>query len=189
MSFILQGEVCIMLSEDSGPLPLFCSQPPVVGDWSAAIGKGTRSAREKPNPLSSRTMKDFPHLILVANRGRLVAYRPNGMGHLEVVDSLEPMEGNVKISDLVTDQAGAFPTDGPGTAAYESMPLTEELEIRSLRQIAGKMEEILEREAAHSWGFAAASELKVALLEELSDEYRNGLTLNLRLDLTNSPPG
>lgn len=134
-------------------------------------------------------MKEFPHLILLANGGRLIAYRPNGAGHLELLDSVEPMEGNVKISDLVTDQAGAFPTDGPGTAAYESMPLEEELEIRSLRQIAGKMEEILEREEPPSWGFAAAPELNGAILEEISDECRDRLTLNLRLNLTNLPPG
>jgi len=132
-------------------------------------------------------MKEFPHLIIVANRGRLVAYRPTGTGHLEVVDSLEPMEGNEKISDLVTDQAGAFPTDGPGTAAYESMPLAEELEIRSLRQIAGKVEELLEREEPDMWGFAALSEINAAVIEQIPDECLENLTFNLTLDLTNSP--
>jgi len=132
-------------------------------------------------------MKDFPELIVLANRGHLVAYRPISTGHLEPVDSLEPMEGNVKISDLVTDQAGAFPTDGPGTAAYESMPLAEELEIRSLRQIAGKIEEILEREEPGTWGFASLPELNEAILEQLSDAHRDSLSLNLNLDLTNSP--
>lgn len=132
-------------------------------------------------------MKDFPHLIILANRGRLVAYRPTEAGHLVMVDSLEPMEGNVKISDLVTDQAGAFPTDGPGTAAYESMPLATELEIRSLRQIGGKIEEILEREEPATWGFAALSELNEAILEHVPDECRDNLTVNLLVDLTNSP--
>lgn len=97
------------------------------------------------------------------------------------------MEGNVKISDLVTDQAGAFPTDGPGTAAYESMPLATELEIRSLRQIGGKIGEILEREEPVTWGFAALSELNEAILEHVPDERLDNLTVNLFLDLTNSP--
>jgi hypothetical protein len=132
-------------------------------------------------------MKDFPHLIILANRGHLVAYRPMESGYIEMVDSLEPMEGNAKISDLVTDQAGAFPTDGPGTAAYESMPLAAELEIRSLRQIGGKIGEILEREEPATWGFAALSELNEAILEHVPDEYRDTLTVNLFLDLTNSP--
>lgn len=134
-------------------------------------------------------MKDFPELIILTNRGRLVAYRPTSTGHLEPVDSLEPMEGNTKISDLVTDQAGAFPTDGPGTAAYESMPLATELEIRSLRQIAGKIEEILEREEPATWGMAAAPEINGAVVEMLPEACRENLTMNLKLDLTNSPPG
>jgi hypothetical protein len=114
--------------------------------------------------------------------------RPTPAGHLDVIDSLEPMEGNVKISDLVTDQAGAFPTGGPGTAAYENLPLAEELEIRALRQIAERIEEILEREGAGTWGFSALPELNGAMLELLSGECRKRLVLNLKLDLTNSPP-
>jgi len=109
-------------------------------------------------------MKDFPDLIILANRAHIVAYRTNGGGHLNLVDSLESMEGNMKISDLVTDQAAAFPTDELGTAAYEDMPLTEELEIRSLRQIAGKIDGILSREEPGIWGFAAAPELNEAYL-------------------------
>ncbi|GEM_PF-1436093 len=133
-------------------------------------------------------MKDFPDLIILANRAHIVAYRTNGGGHLNLVDSLESMEGNMKISDLVTDQAAAFPTDEPGTAAYEDMPLTEELEIRSLRQIAGKIDGILSREEPGIWGFAAAPELNEAILEQVDDEHRDRLACNLRLDLTKSPP-
>jgi hypothetical protein len=133
-------------------------------------------------------MNDFPDLLILANRGRLVAYRPTGEGHLEEVESLEPMEGNEKISDLVTDQAEAFPTDDSGTAGYESMPFTEEMEIRSLRQIAGKIEEVFAREEVRTWGFAAAPELNKAILEEVPAEILDSLSFNLRLDLTNSPP-
>lgn len=132
-------------------------------------------------------MKDFPTIVIVANRGHLVAYRATEGGQLEVIDSLEPMEGNEDISDLVTDQAEVFPTDGPETSGYESMPLTEELEIRSLRQVAGKIEEILEREEASSWGFASGPEISEAIVELLPDECREILTLNVSLDLTNAP--
>ena len=133
-------------------------------------------------------MKDFPPLLILTNRGHLKAYRPTESGHLEMIDSLEPMEGNIKISDLVTDQAGAFPTDGPGTSGYESMPLAQELEIRAIRQIAGKIEEILEREEVASWGFAASPELNESVIELLADECRGSLMINLRRDLTNSGP-
>ncbi len=133
-------------------------------------------------------MKHLPDLLFVTNRGHLIAYRPADTGHLEVIDSLEPMEGNVKISDLVTDQAGAFPTGGAGTAAYENLPLTEELKLRSLRKIAAKMEEILEREQPGTWGFAAAPEINGAIIELLPRWCGETHTINLKLDLTNSPP-
>jgi hypothetical protein len=97
------------------------------------------------------------------------------------------MEGNENIGDLVTDQAESFPTDDPGTPGYESMPLRDELEIRSLRQVAGKIEEILEREAPASWGFAAGRELNEAILDLLPDEVCETLSLNLQVDLTHAP--
>lgn len=132
-------------------------------------------------------MKDFPSLLILANQGRLVAYRPTDSGHLELIDSLEPMEGNVKISDLVTDQGESFATDGPGTSGYDSMPFRDELEIRALRQIAGKVEEILEREEPATWGFGAGQDLNEAILELLPDECPENLTLKVFLDLTGSP--
>lgn len=132
-------------------------------------------------------MKDFPALLILTDREHLVAHRLNGSGDLERIDSLEPMEGNEKIADLVTDQAESFPTDDPGTPGYEGMPLRDELEIRSLRQVAGKIEEILEREAPVSWGFAAGRELNEAILDQLPDEICETLTLNLHVDLTHAP--
>lgn len=133
-------------------------------------------------------MKGFPSLLFLSNRGRFLAYRPTETGHLEVIDSFEPMEGNLKVSELVTDQAGAFPMGSPGTAGYESLPLLEELESRSIRQIAARIEEILEREKPPTWGLAAARDLNGRVLELLPAEHREALACNLKLDLTNSPP-
>lgn len=134
-------------------------------------------------------MTSLPSLLILANRGRMVAYRSTQNGSLQQFDSLEPMEGNRNLSDLVTDQAGAFPTDGPGISSYESLPLLEELEIRADRQIAGKIQEILEAQRPYSWGFAAASEINAGILELLGEEWKRNLVCNLKLDLTNSPPG
>lgn len=134
-------------------------------------------------------MSSLPSILILTNRGRMVAYRSTQSGNLEQFDSLEPMEGNRNISDLVTDQAGQFPTDGPGMSAYESLPLIDELQIRADRQIAGKIEEILEQERPYSWGFAAASEINAGILDLLPDEWKGNLVCNLKLDLTNTPPG
>lgn len=134
-------------------------------------------------------MKSLPSILILTNRGRMVAYRSTQSGSLEQFDSLEPMEGNRNISDLVTDQAGAFPTDGPGMSSYESLPLVDELRIRADRQIAGKIGEILEEQRPYSWGFAAASEINAGILDLLGDEWKGNLVCNLKLDLTNTPPG
>ncbi len=135
------------------------------------------------------TMTSLPSILILTNRGHLVAYRSTQNGSLQQFDSLEPMEGNRSISDLVTDQAGAFPTDGPGMSSYESLPLIEELEIRADRQIAGKIEAILEAQRPYSWGFAAAPEINAGILDLLGDEWKRNLVCNFKLDLTNSPPG
>lgn len=133
-------------------------------------------------------MKPIPSLIILADRKRLVVYRATDSGSLLLIDSIEPMEGNDNISDLVTDQAEAFPTDDPGTSGYEGMPLTDEMEIRSQRQIAGKIEEILEREKPMAWGFGASPILSEAILDLLSAEHLENLSVDLRQELTQSDP-
>jgi hypothetical protein len=133
-------------------------------------------------------MKDVPSLLVVTNRGRLVAYRISETGQIKLIETFEPAEGNLKISEMVTDQAGAFPTGKSNTSAYESLPLVEEMETRSIRRIAGKISEILQRVKPSSWGFAALPEFNAAVLEHLDPALREVLVCNLRLDLTNSPP-
>lgn len=133
-------------------------------------------------------MKTLPSLIFLANRGRLLAYRSTPADHLEPIDSLQPVEGNRKISEVVTDQSGSFPAVGPAMASHESLPLLDEMKIRADRQIAAKMMEILEREQPFSWAFSAPSEINAALLERLPSELKGHLVRNLKLDLTNLPP-
>lgn len=133
-------------------------------------------------------MKDVPSLLVVTNRGRLVAYRIADAGRIKLIETFEPSEGNLKISEMVTDQAGAFPTGKSGTSAYESLPLVGEMEDRAIRRMAGKIAEILQRVKPTAWGFAALPELNSAVLDHLDPALRGILVCNLRLDLTNSPP-
>ena len=132
--------------------------------------------------------RKLPPVLILANRGKLVAYRHTEEGPLEPLEVLEPMEGNRSLSEIVTDQAGAFPTGGgPGTASYESLPLLEEMDLRSERKIAARIETILSREEAPAWGFAAASEVNGAILDHLRKEWREAVRFNLKRDLTNIP--
>lgn len=132
-------------------------------------------------------MNKIPSLIIVTNRGHLIAYRPTETGSLQRIDSADFKEGTDKISEIVTDQAGAFPMTGPGTGSYESLPLVAELEVRCFRRIAEKIGEIIDREKPASWGFATPSEINGAILDHLDPKYREKLWRNLKLDLTNSP--
>lgn len=103
------------------------------------------------------------------------------------IDELDPMGGIRSIADLVTDQAEEFPTDGPEATSYESLPLDEELEIRTEREIAGRIEEILEREKPERWGYAADAEINEAVLEFLLPEFREHLARNIVADLSAAP--
>lgn len=133
-------------------------------------------------------MKSLPDLIFLANRGRLLAYRATPSDHLEPIDSLEPVEGNRKISEMVTDQSGSFPAVGPAMASHESLPLLEEMKMRADRQIAARMAEVLEREQPFSWAFAAPSDINGSLLEMVAPDLKVNLVRNLKLDLVNQPP-
>jgi len=131
-------------------------------------------------------MNKLPSLIIVTNRGHLVAYRPTETGSLQRIDTAAFSEGTDKISEIVTDQAGAFPMTGPGTGSYESLPLVAELEVRCFRRIADKIGEIIDREKPSYWGFATPSEINGAILDHLAPQYREKISRNLKLDLTNS---
>lgn len=133
---------------------------------------------------------NLPSLIVVTNRGNLVAYRRNERGSLDKVDSETFSEGADKISELMTDQAGAFPVGtGPATASFESLPLKAELQNRCFRQIAEKIRDIIDREKPGRWGFATPSEMNGAILDGIGEEYLRKLDTNLKLDITNFPAG
>lgn len=134
-------------------------------------------------------MTAIPELLILADRGHLVAYRTTETGHMERVESFDIIEGHEKLSNIVTDQAGAYGNIGsPGTSSHESMPLINELEARCIRQIIKKIETLVDREEPKFWGFAASAEINHAILDGVPDRYLQKLAVNLKLDLTNSPP-
>ena len=131
---------------------------------------------------------NIPSIIIVANRGHLVAYRKTDNGALEAIDADSFAEGTSKISEIVTDQSGAFPmTGGFGTGSYESLPLVNELEARSFRKVADKIGAVLDSHTPSWWGFASPSEINGAITDHLDERHRSKISINLKLDLTNSP--
>lgn len=140
-------------------------------------------------PKKWNIMKNLPSIIIVTDRGHLIAYRTTENDSLQRIESTSFAEGEQKISEIVTDQAGAFGMSGtPGTGSAERMGLVAELEMRCFRQIAEKIAEILDKEIPGRWGFASSSEINGAILDGMDEKYRQKLSINLRANLTNSPP-
>lgn len=138
--------------------------------------------------IPKKPMKPLPPVIIAADRGHLVAYRSSEGERLHLIDTAEFAEGNRKLSDLVTDQAGAFPnTGGIGTSSAERMPLVAEMEVRCFRQIADAIQRILANESPHWWGLAAPSEIHGAIVNHLHAADRERLSKHVRKNLVNSP--
>ncbi len=131
-------------------------------------------------------MKSLPPVIIVTDRGRLVAFR-SAEGQLRRIASVEFEEGNRKLSELVTDQAGAFPNTGStGTSSAERLPLVAELEVRCFRKISDTIHEVLATEQPGWWGLAAPSEMHAAIVDFLDPADRESLSRHVRRDLVNS---
>lgn len=144
--------------------------------------------------------KKLPDLIIAADRGRLIAYTPNESGTLKTVRAEEIPEGKHKLSEQVTDKAGAFPMMGPNrgatsggvnigtfTGSAERLTLEAEIEMQSFRRVASDIEALVTRHHPRTWGFAAPSEINGAILDGLNPQLKANLVTNLRLDLVNMP--
>jgi hypothetical protein len=133
-------------------------------------------------------MKTLPPLVIAADRGHLIAYRLDESDHPRVVATEEFVEGTSKLSELVTDQAGAFPNTGSiGTASAERLPLVAELEVRCFRGISKAINRILGEEKVSRWALAAPSEIHNAIVDFLDAKDRESLALQLKRDLVHSP--
>ena len=135
-------------------------------------------------------MKTLPSLLIVTDRGHFIAYRVKNNGSLDVLDSFEIHEGTHKLSEIVTDKAGAFPvsgSNGTSTASAERLPLLAELEMRTFRTIAKRITDLHSRYHPETWGFAAPGEINGAILDGLKPDLKTSLIVNLRLDLTGMP--
>lgn len=144
--------------------------------------------------------KKLPDLIIAADRGRLVAYVPNESGSLKSLRSEEIPEGLNKLSEQVTDKAGAFPMMGPNrgatvggvnvgtfTGSAERLTLEAEIEMQSFRKVASNIESLVSRRQPKTWGFAAPSEINGAILDGVDKQMKQSLVTNLRQDLVNVP--
>lgn len=129
-------------------------------------------------------MKILPTIVILTNRHRILVFRASDTGAYVESDSIDPMEGNESLSDLVTDQGETFPMEDAGEPTFDSLPLPDELRIRSEKQISAKIAGILSREGNPPWGYAAETSLREAVLEHLPWEYLETLVQELDEEIT-----
>jgi Protein required for attachment to host cells len=139
-------------------------------------------------------MKKHPSFLIVADRGRLIAYtceskRPQGSVP-RMVAEVTFSEAHQRLSEQVTDQAGSFPdlgTAGRGNAAAERMSLIEEIDVQNFRRVGNCINHVLSSHHPVEWGFAAPSEINRAILEFVKPEFTGTLAQNVLKDLTRVP--
>lgn len=132
-------------------------------------------------------------LLILADRGRLLAYRVERNGQRSIprlLESLEFTEGRQPLRELVTDKMGAFPTGGTaghGNSASERMSIVEEYDTRAVRNLSVRIGQILEHHKPTVWAFAAPAGINSTIVDALPGHWEERLTENLALDLTRVP--
>ena len=135
-------------------------------------------------------------LIIVADRGEIKAYRvkktPNRGANLQLVQALDLTDAHGRYDDKLTDQAGRFPvSDGNGRHANsiaERTALELENERRICKQLAEHITDVVKREAATSWSFAAPPSIHSSITDLLPPSIRNRVVEHVKSDLVKIEP-
>ncbi len=135
-------------------------------------------------------------LIIVADRGGVKAYRvndtPNRGASLQLVQAFDITDAHGRYDEKLTDQAGRFPvSDGNGrhaNAIAERTALETENERRICKQLAEHIADIVKRESAEGWSFAAPSSIHATITELLPGSIRNRVVEHVKSDLVKTEP-
>ena len=135
-------------------------------------------------------------LIIVADRGGVKAYRvndtPNRGASLQLVQAFDITDAHGRYDEKLTDQAGRFPvSDGNGrhaNAIAERTALETENERRICKQLAEHIADIVKRESAEGWSFAAPSSIHATITELLPSSIRDRVIEHVKSDLVKTEP-
>lgn len=133
-------------------------------------------------------------LLIITDLGNFKAYKfdttPQGTPRLELLEEQVLEEARNRIVEKVTDLAGrrAAPTSKDWSSpTADDNNLLLETKRRIVKQIASHIKRILETHGfAHLW-LSAHKEINNMILEELPQNARNKIELNLSRDLTKAP--
>ncbi len=130
-------------------------------------------------------------LIVVADRGGVKAYRvnetPTRGASLQLVQAFDITDAHGRYDDKLTDRAGRFPvSDGNGrhaNAIAERTALETENDRRICKQLAEHIAEVVKREAAEGWSFAAPASIHSSVTQLLPASLRNRVVEHVKSDL------
>jgi hypothetical protein len=135
-------------------------------------------------------------LIIVADRGGVKAYRvnqtPTRGASLQLVQAFDITDAHGRYNEKLTDQAGRFPvSDGNGrhaNAIAERTALETENDRRICKQLAEHIAEVVKREAAEGWSFAAPASIHSSVTGLLPRALRNRVVEHVKSDLVKIEP-
>jgi Protein required for attachment to host cells len=130
-------------------------------------------------------------LVIVTDRGSLKAYRvdetPTRGPSLQLVQAFDTTQAHGKLTDKLTDFAGRFAvSDGPGAhhgASIAETKLGNETDRRLYKQLADQISQIVKRDAADGWAFAAPAEFHAQIVDLLPHEIRSRIVEHVKADL------
>ncbi len=136
-------------------------------------------------------------LVIVTDRGSLKAYKvektPNRGASLRLVQAFETTDAHGRYGDKLTDQAGGFPDGNAGSGRHqnsiaERKGIETENDRRIFRQLADSIAEVVQREAAAGWSFAAPASIHSAVVDLLPADVRERIVEHLKSDLVKIEP-
>ena len=135
-------------------------------------------------------------LIVVADRGGIKAYKvnetPTRGASLQLVQAFDITDAHGRLGDKLTDQAGRFPvSDGNGrhaNAIAERTALETETDRRICKQLAEHIAEVVKREAAQGWSFAAPASIHASVTDLLPASIQTRVVEHVKSDLVKIEP-
>ncbi len=135
-------------------------------------------------------------LIVVADRGGIKAYKvnqtPTRGASLQLVQAFDITDAHGRYDAKLTDQAGRFPvSDGNGrhaNAIAERTQLETENDRRICKQLAEHISEVVKREAADGWSFAAPASIHATVTDLLPVSIQTRVVEHVKSDLVKIEP-
>jgi hypothetical protein len=131
-------------------------------------------------------------VVVATDLGAFKAYRLSHTSRktprLEVIEEMELVDGHGKLGDKVTDQAGRYraPTLRMGMSYGERQKIDLELRRRLIKQVAGRLRNLITRPEIESCYFAASPEVNEQILEEAGPATRAKIEKNVTSNLTHA---